>query len=567
MQATLGAAIAPNKTETTGRGALCWDVSAGREIPTATRERYAHYAHEAGKTIFLHGDLSDTKKYENLRYIYCADKLLNDINLWRATDEAIARVGEPKVLPSLAHEYEDNARTAIFEAVTDKGFLSIIEQTGDAELIHRQIMQRLLNGYNVACLHPHEKARRRAEIHEEMVIHDVFLKILHGILPADTEILLPSYYPDGLDEKTATSIGYRPSNKKGMLRSTRFEFLPYGQVRRVVEQLAVSDLARITPWQKDDLRALSQPLLYQRSSMSDGVIDVMRTIEKGGERYGAAIDENTLNYGDLRKESSKREARMAHHVQELADFQRKLDEKAARGEILSSQKFQLYANRVGEIVRTICIVDPSYLEVALGNDPIVAKAYRNANKKYLAGNMAGAVSIISNSNVASREKATIICGGSSNRVDNIQNDANLSAAEKERMIRRLEQESKKLIWTSGTCIIKNCPSDGKITKVAQCKVCRECQGVFDAHKGWDGKRVSEYWKELRKKDDENNVEESIDEKRAQQAALALSENVSRVIYGDGAFDGPQKLELYNGTIIDDPELAKQYDMGELQKAA
>jgi hypothetical protein len=50
-----------------------------------------------------------------------------------------------------------------------------------------------------------------------------------------------------------------------------------------------------------------------------------------------------------------------------------------------------------------------------------------------------------------------------------------------------KKQSETLEWVDGYCRIDNCPTAGRKTKVAQCKVCRNCQAVFD--KGDDPVRV------------------------------------------------------------------------------
>jgi hypothetical protein len=43
-------------------------------------------------------------------------------------------------------------------------------------------------------------------------------------------------------------------------------------------------------------------------------------------------------------------------------------------------------------------------------------------------------------------------------------------------------KAEKLVWKDGVCIIDNCPTRPGKTKVAQCSICKLCQGWFDKGK-------------------------------------------------------------------------------------
>ena len=69
-------------------------------------------------------------------------------------------------------ERQDNARTALMEALTASGHLSPVEIHGRLEEINAQVLKRLLNGW-VESLPDHEKDRRFAELCNELIIQRV----------------------------------------------------------------------------------------------------------------------------------------------------------------------------------------------------------------------------------------------------------------------------------------------------------------------------------------------------------------------------------------------------------
>jgi hypothetical protein len=58
----------------------------------------------------------------------------------------------------------------------------------------------------------------------------------------------------------------------------------------------------------------------------------------------------------------------------------------------------------------------------------------------------------------------------------------MTESEKAAFIKQLKADFNKLKWEPGYCRVDGCPTEGKITDVAQCKVCRQCQDIFDDNK-------------------------------------------------------------------------------------
>jgi hypothetical protein len=438
----------------------------------------------------------------------------------------IIRTHKPEKRAFWRGEYNDNARTALFEGLTAKGHLSNIELVGHPDEIHDQIIQRLVNGLHVRGLHPHEYARRRAEIREEIVIWLAQKRIMSGQLPPDAEILTVSTFPDDMTDDEAEKSGYRVDNRKGMLRTTRpvAEILPDGRIRRVVEQLSYSNSSAAASLRRrgqrgNDVTLIGHPEIYSRTDLLDGVVDVMRNMDGRSMKYGAPTDETTVDYADVRAVSAWREAQVEKYIDELADYERALDAQ----NLSESERRRRYTLRVQEIVRTICIIHPSFTADALGT--AVVKTYEKAHQQYESGDYGGAMTTVESTQ--SRERAVTICGSSTFAGDkqsgNSRSDSIASRLEREKM------EQKNWKWDKGYCRVKDCPTG--YTEIGPCKVCRTCQAHFD-----DGRDPARLYSQAKH-----------DTLRAKPAAAANNANNAfnythaKAIWGDGAFSGVEQI--------------------------
>lgn len=331
-----------------------------------------------------------------------------------------AHEAKPKV--EIKQEYQDNARTALFEALTASGHLSRIELGGTLDEINTQVLNRLLNGYDYD-LPDHELKRRFQEICEELVIQEVQLQIANGMLPPDTEVATESTYVVGMSDDAAKKIGYRPYNRKGMTRSTGLRMHEDGTVTRVIEQVSYSNSSAedsisrlshegiiVNREHAADIDLLGHQLVYSRHDLAEGVIGLQRRIDayQGADvRFGEVPDEATPTYETIRAVSKEREELVEQFIDRLAKWEEVLDESLRKGEIDRAQWTKLYGREVRDIVRAICVLQPAYTESALGE--AVVKEYYAANELLMSGDASGAADMIDS--VASQEQSIVFCGG------------------------------------------------------------------------------------------------------------------------------------------------------------
>lgn len=379
-------------------------------------------------------------------------------------------------------ERRDNARTALMEALTASGHLSEVRLTGNVEQINRQVLSRLLNGWDES-LPTHEKSRRFAELCNELFIQQVHKAIESNQLPPNTEVLEISDYPEPL---SGTKIGYRHENKKGMVRSTGLRYNNDGTYTRIIEQVSRSDGSwrstfgffngcgvGTTPGEAD-LVALSTPIIYTRHDYTDGVVDVMRMLDKyagPGVRYGdrGARLAKHPNYESLRQESERREQEIECYIDDLANLEQQLDEWIETGRISRFERQAIFTEEVDRILSAICTLDPDYAADTFGKRSV--QLFDEA--AVLAANgRADEASQLIESNSYMKDDVTF-CG------------VTISVEKAQEMGlpvnsfgQLLEKGQESWQWKNGRCRVPNCPSP-KPTKIGPCSVCRNCQHQSD----------------------------------------------------------------------------------------
>jgi hypothetical protein len=297
-------------------------VAATIEAPE--RERRFRHQDDEYEGIYVPAELSD-------------DDIADEA--WQLIDqrERVSKADTPE------REYRDNARTALMEALTASGHLSVVEIEGTLEEINTQILRRLLNGWDESLPH-YELSRRFAEICNELFIQKTHRAIVKGSLPPDTEVLEVSDHPEPL---LGAQLGYRDANRKGMVRSTGLRNNGNGQYTRVIEQVSRSNshdgstrsffASCGVPLRQDipvDLAALERPTIYTRRDYVDGVVDVQRSLDwhasqRAGEYVlygdtGERIDRHPA-YENLRYESVGREKQIEFYTGKLAAAGRNAD--------------------------------------------------------------------------------------------------------------------------------------------------------------------------------------------------------------------------------------------------
>ncbi len=443
-------------------------------------QRYITYeaAHAHEKQSFV----------EKAPYKAAAEYIDYEAIIQRAVALIEAHQGKEKA--ELKQEYHDNAATAIFEAITASGHLSEIRITGTPDEVNQQVLDRLLNGYDLS-LPTHELKRRFQEIVEELVWQETQMQILTGFLPPDTLIITESPYVTGMSDEMARSLGYRSYNKKGMNRSTSLDLQKNGTVlsqdgtitrgidqisysnssaEEVVERRAQEGIA-IPLGDKPDVAVLGNHLVTTLHDMPEGIIDFQRRVDtfKGANvRFGEIPDETTPTYENLRRVSKEREAVMGQFVDRLAKCEELLDQRLAAREINRALWSKLYMKELHDIVQEICVFRPEYTEVAFGKD--VVEDYQKAHELMLAGDYGGAGGIVDNA--SSREQSMVICG------DEYKSEQP-SNAEESTTTQRLRMTKEQWVWVEGYCRTKHCAGNVKKTKVGPCDVCVTCQDHYD----------------------------------------------------------------------------------------
>lgn len=381
----------------------------------------------------------------------------------------------------------DNARTALFEAMTASGHLSRVEISGSLEDINAQITSRLLNGWRTAG-NIHEKQRRLAELCNELFIQDTHEKIIRSELPLGTEVTEISNYPTALDAKTARSLGYRSDNHKGMVRTTGLMANTDGTYTRVVEQVSRANGTYGTTYdfllalgiepssqKPTDIAVLEAPFRHTAEQFPSGVIDVVRELDaRVGESimYGDSAPRavSHVGYEQLRAESARREGHLDHYTRKLAAFEQNLDELAAAGKIDQAEKDRQYKDQVMRILNAICTIAPSYAEDTFGKK--AASYYYEAAELVSQGDIAGAESLLIE---AEKHKQSVTFCGVEISVEQAQSKGLVIDAYGNLVREGLESWQ----WKRGECRVPNCPSKPGEVKVGPCEVCEHCQAIYD----------------------------------------------------------------------------------------
>lgn len=479
--------------------------------------------------------------------LFAPQEVLPELSAESIRDEADQIAGTWNVVKQpYSGEQFDNAKTAIYEALTARGHLSHLEYEGSIEEVSAIMIQRVVNYLNLP-LHPHERERALAELREMVLLKRTAQAMLDGKLSANVEVATESIFPVGLDDETANSLGYRASNRKGMLRTTSFDLLDDGKIRWKIDQLSYSDLGSAIWRYGDDVSILNQPQFYDRSYMPDGIVDYAKALDfgQGDKMYGARPDETTIAYDDLRGVSEYREEILKHFAEELADFEKQ-----------SPDDEEGYLKKLQEIVRRICVQHPSYTRDALGED--VVDDYNLANQQYSRGDYDSAAQSVTNA--AGREVTIVICGGSITSVSNEQ-AANMTESEVRALEQKLKEDAEKLVWVSGKCRVEGCPTDGKTTEVAQCSVCRGCQAIFD-----DGKDPAKIYQEQRLKAEKQRETSAKKAKMGRGMSSLIrkfvtgrdmSSLIKKFVWGNGAFSPVEEVIGWDGKVIAEGEDARR----------
>jgi len=432
-------------------------------------------------------------------------------------------------------ERMNNGRTALMEAMTASGHLSSVEISGTLEEINQQILSRLLNGLDDS-LPAHEWDRRFADLCSELVIQEIHKRIVRGELPKDTAVLELLDYPVALDDDQATELGYRRSNYKGMVLSAHLRDDGNGQYTRLIEQPSRSNATGRSTFGflnaagvqvesgPADIAALRTPCLYRVSDYRDGVVDIMRLLDKHagpGVLYGDTGEraQQHIPYEQLRQESARREEEIECYIDGLASLESQLDGMVKSGKISYSDRTELFKGEVERILTAICTLNPGYAEDTFGK--AAAPYFHEASLMEAAGDTRGAQDLLAETKYL-REIVTF-CG-----VSISVEEAQKQGLKVNSFSQLMEMGKNFWKWKEGMCVVKQCPTRPRKVEVGPCSVCHGCQDLFD--KGKDpayvyGSTQQEVKSRPKKESDWERIKREDSEKRvvARQArAISLA---------------------------------------------
>lgn len=430
--------------------------------------------------------------------LFSADRYVDRAMVEEAARQLLAERTDVGFEYKTAQTYVDDARTALFEALTASGHLSRIEITGTLVEIHEQMITVLCNAYNQS-LPGFEKERRYLELCEELTQQAIEVQITEGLLSKNTQIATISDIPSEIQSNTLTKLGYRGNNHKGMLRSRQLVAHNDGTYTRVTEQISRSNsngeeterfllTHKVTAQpvsQRPEARVLGTQLIHE---MEEGVVGLQRILDQykgAGVRYGESVNVGQIPYKDLREESARRERQAETYIEQLALYMRQLDMAEQTGVITSQRHTELLAIEIHRMLQAICVMCPEYAKDCFGEAS--AETYEVAASMAAAGDVAGASGYVADN--SGREGIVILCGMS------------ISSEEAKKGITpdslnwlvRLGLET----WQTrlGSCRVPECTSP-RLTEVGPCDVCTgQCEPLFN--RGWSITQIVNYYRSLR----------------------------------------------------------------------
>lgn len=392
--------------------------------------------------------------------------------------------------------YRNDARTALFEALTASGHLSTIELTGSLDEIHGMMLSVLLNSYSDTLPAP-ERRRQFQELCNELTRQEVERRIAIGTIPPETQVAEISDFIEGLSEKSAQLLGYRPSNKKGMVRSSCLIDNHNGTYTRISEQVSRSNAEavktisflqeeniQLRPAVTADVSVLGTTILHD---MSEGVIGLMRRLDEhqGVDIcYGELRNATQIPYDRLREESQYREYQAQWYAKDLAVYTEKLDQKLQAGEINNKQHRELLQQEIKQTLRAICTMRPEYTKDCFGE--AAAQTYQEASNRAAAGDTDGAAAYIESRQHL--EETVSLCGMSISP-----NKAAKLGVQPSALEQLIKLGLENWPWTRGVCRVDQCPTRPSKTDVGPCSVCRGCQNHFD-----NGKNPATVYRRMKK---------------------------------------------------------------------
>lgn len=266
----------------------------------------------------------------------------------------------------------DDARTAIFEALTSHGHLSTIESSWDLEnegfAVGGVLYRDMLHSGTQTAKHPVEIQRRRIEQKEEELIEDLY-KI--GKF-AGHALLTISPYPEEMSDFDAKNNGYRPDNRKYKLRWIEVD----DSGNRKTEELNMSgsniqlfvEFYQTMGLNPDvnltHLDILDTPVLIDRSQINkvEEVAQILDNLAEGSVIFGSENHESSVTYENVRAISKYREEKVRLEIMTMANQLVNIASNYPSG----VKAFQEYEKYLLNTIGVICLNQPEYANYALG---------------------------------------------------------------------------------------------------------------------------------------------------------------------------------------------------------
>lgn len=267
----------------------------------------------------------------------------------------------------------DDARTAIFEALTSHGHLSVIESSwnpvNEGFEIGGVLYRDMLQSGIYTAQHPVEIQRRRIEQKEEELIEDLYKT---GRLKGHA-LLTISPYPEEMSDFDAKNNGYRPDNRKYKLRWVEVD--DFGDRKTEELNMSGSDnqlFARFYNAMGYDLGAnpthlevLSAPMLVDKNQINK-VEEAARILDKLTEKnvlFGSENNNFSVTHENVRAISKYREEKVKSEIIVMADQLINIARLYPNG----IKAFKEYEKYLLNTIGAICLNQPEYANYALGN--------------------------------------------------------------------------------------------------------------------------------------------------------------------------------------------------------
>lgn len=337
-------------------------------------------------------------------------------------------------LTTEAYRYlKDDARTALFEAITERGHVSVTRSIWDADMEgfvsgNVPIMKMLENALDGRLISA-EYERRQAEIHEEAFVEAAYAS---GLFRNGNAVLTFSPYPDDIPETHAAGLGYKHSTKKYMIRWITVD----DEGERTTKQLSMSgsdsglitEFLRINGYYDGDkdlssTEILGTTLLVAHSDL-EGLADVARQLDQlsgDGTYMGGEPNRDSYNYECIEAVSANREKLLEQQIDSFTDSLIEIAISNVSGEANLYQAHDRYMEEFEKTRKLIARAEPELVRETIGDKS--ADLLLEAQEYVRVGNYDLANSLIEQANQVM--DVAVICGMSV-RVDSEGNVVNES---------------------------------------------------------------------------------------------------------------------------------------------